>query len=416
MEALNSFTALSISHQNFDFSEVGMFHIEPEKRGEQLRAIKKALELEELLYISTCNRVEFVMLRSDKLAAFDYTQLLQLLKPSLSFQEIGSLLAKLRVFEGKEAVNHMFEVASSLDSAVIGEREIITQVRNAFEESKEFDISGDSIRVLIRKTIEVAKKIYTETDISTKSVSVVALAFKSFMERFQGDISKTEVLSIGAGVTNTNLLRFFKKNDFKSFKVFNRSLAKAQGVVDEIGGEAYALSEIKKVASNPNVILACTSSSEPILNQDLAAHLKVDDHSYVIDLAIPAEVSPEVVKALGNRYIALDDVKLMADQNLADREKSIAACKAILNEAMLEFEEMFKTRQLERALNEVPSKVKEINKRAMEDVFTKELNAMSEQDRETVEKMMAYLEKKYISIPMRMAREILLNQKFSKSI
>jgi glutamyl-tRNA reductase len=159
--------------------------------------------------------------------------------------EINWSIENSQVFEGEHALRHLFSVASSIDSLVVGEREIITQVRNAYEKCNELGLTGDLIRLAIKRTIEVGKEVYTHTNIARNPVSVVSLAYRKL--RALNVKLDARFLIIGSGVTNTNMAQYLKKHKFANFTIFNRTIANAEKLATELNGKAFSIKRFRKL-------------------------------------------------------------------------------------------------------------------------------------------------------------------------
>lgn len=407
---LEHFHIIAFTHRNLDVTDVGMLHIEEAGQEERLKELKDSLQLDELMFLSTCNRVEFIFCTKQDVEFQFLMNFFQCLYPNFTKEQIGHFAQKGDVFKGIGAVEHILAVASSIDSMVVGEREIITQVRNAYEGCKSAGLTGDFIRLVMRHTIETAKRVYTETSIATKPVSVVSLAYHKLRDMH---ISlDARILIVGAGVTNTNMSRFLKKHGFKKFVVFNRTLSKAENLAKDLGGKAYPLSEIDNYKAGFDVIIACTGSDSHIITSELYAKLLQGetDRKVVIDIALPQDLDPQIIVDHKVTHISVDVLQKISNANLKERSKEIQHVEEIIAEALFEFKHIQKVRNVELVMRDVPNKVKEIKATAMNEVFKNDLANMDEQSKELLEKIITYMEKKYISMPMIMAKEILLKK------
>ena len=223
---LDALHIIAFTHKNLAVSEIGQLHIEPENQQEILSVAKSTFDLCELMYLTTCNRIEFAIVTKHTFDSDFVDRFIHSIYPHISEENRMKLVQSAEIFQGVEAVKHQLSVASSVDSMVVGEREIITQVRNAFDSSKKNGLTGDSLRLMMRHTIETAKRVYTETDIARRPVSVVSLAYHQL--RDMNLPMDSRILIIGAGVTNTNMGKFLRKHGFTNLNVFNRTLSKAQ--------------------------------------------------------------------------------------------------------------------------------------------------------------------------------------------
>lgn len=407
---LNNFHIIAFTHRNLGVSEIGQLHIEDVKQQQHLTVLKDNLGLYELMFLSTCNRVEFLFCTE---AAVDYSFLqnfFHTLYPEFTTEQCDNFSQKADVLSKIDAVEHLLCVASSIDSMVVGEREIITQVRNAFEASKKMNLTGDFIRLVMRQTIETAKKVYTETSIATKPVSVVSLAYHKL--RDMSIPLNARILIIGAGTTNTNMSRFLRKHGFKNFVVFNRTLANAQSLAKDLNSEAHALEDLKTYSKGFDVIITCTGSDTHIITPEIYQQLLQgdQDRKVVIDIALPQDLDPRIIETDNVSHISVEVLQKISNQNLKERSKEIQHVEEIIAESIFDFKHIQKVRTVELAMRDVPQKVKEIRNTAVNEVFKSDLELLDDNSRGVLDKIIAYMEKKYMSVPMIMAKEILLKK------
>lgn len=405
---LDQFHIIAFTHRNLELNDIGQLHIEESKQEERLQTLAAALKLDELMFLSTCNRVEFLFCTKNEVDFHFVMKFFETLYPEFTREQIGHYAHRGDQFKGIGAVEHLLSVASSIDSMVVGEREIITQVRNSFEASKKMKLTGDFIRLVLRHTIETAKRVYTETSIATKPVSVVSLAYHKL--RDMNIPLDARILIIGAGVTNTNMSKFLRKHGFKKFTVYNRTLSKAENLAKDLRGEAFSLTELDNHSNGFDVIITCTGSEGHIITPDTYSKLLKEDNDrkVVIDLALPQDLHPTIVEAHPVTHISIDVLQKISNENLKERSKEIQHVEEIISDALFNFKHIQKMRSVEIAMRDVPQKVKEIKSTAMNEVFKNDLAELDEHSREVLEKVIEYMEKKYMSVPMIMAKEILL--------
>jgi len=400
------FNVIALTHASIGLKALGNFHIDATEIAAKMREIKTLKGIPEIMYLSTCNRVEFIFTSETPVNQAYIAHFLKTVNPSMAATELELISKKARFWNGINAINHIIEVASSLDSMVLGEREIITQVRNAYEFSRKEGLSGDTIRIVMRQTIETAKKVFTETIIAEKSVSVVSLAYQ---ELCKAKLSKkTKFLIIGSGVTNQNFCKFLAKDGYNNFTVFNRTLSNAEKFVDTFGGKAEALKNLEHYKGGFDVIISCTGSNGVILTQKIySALLKDTKTKHIIDLAIPHDVAENIPKAFAVNYISVDSLKTIADKNLMARRKELLKVREIIYNSLEAFKSIFEMRQIELKMQAIPKHVKEIRTKALTEVFQKEVEALDEESKVILDKILNYMEKKYVSVPMIMAKEML---------
>lgn len=176
---LADFYTVAVTHKNFSIKNLGKLHIDETVLKTQLTEIKQKLQLKELVYLSTCNRVEILFVSSKPVDKNFLINLFSSINKDLKPGELKKLVTTAEIYNSHEAVNHTLRVASSLESLVVGEREIITQFRQAYEKCCSFGLTADFMRLLNKHTVETAKQIFTETNIAKNPVSPNA----SSMER-----------------------------------------------------------------------------------------------------------------------------------------------------------------------------------------------------------------------------------------
>ena len=303
-------------------------------------------------------------------------------------------------------MEHAFSVAASVDSLVVGEREILRQLRTAYEECAEENLTGDSIRLLMRYAIESAKKVYNHTRIGEKSVSVASLASSMLFEK--GLTPADPVLLVGAGETNTIIAKVLKKKGYKDITVFNRTLPKAQFLANLTEGKAFKLDQLPMHSRPWKAMIVCTSAPEAIITEDLYDKLHGQNdaynHKFVLDLGIPKNVAPELTDRPDITYIEIEGVRSKAQEHLEFRQQEVQEAVRIIHSYGKEFMKVFQQRQIEKSLSSLPDAINEVKERAINEVFRKDLNEMDDESRAVILKMMDYMERKCIGVPMKMAK------------
>ena len=406
---LKDLKIIAFTHKTTDISNIGKLHVDTENRKNRLEGLKSN-GISELMYLSTCNRVEFIFVTKINLTKSYLTSFFASFSKNWSEEKINWAINNCKIYEGEEAVKHMFHIASSLDSLVIGEREIITQVRKSFDECSEYGFTGSILRLLINKTIESAKEVYTNTQIAKNPISIVSLAYRKLRELGIKDNSR--ILVVGAGETNTRMCKFLSKHGLKNLTIFNRTFQKAEALSNHIGGKALPLNELSNFKEGFDLLVTCTGSEDYLITPDVYDSLLAGETAKktIIDLAIPYDVNPSVIQKNPTNYIEIEGLKEISEINLKKREEELSICKALIEKQVVAFKQAFKERKVELAMSEVPQKIKEIKDIAVNEVFSKELEAMTNDSKEVLDKMLAYIEKKYISVPMKMAKEIFLEK------
>jgi len=409
---MESFKIISLTHKLAPLELIGKLHLDEIHQIDYLGAIKLKMELKELLFLSTCNRVEFVVNTNRETDTAFLSELFLYINSKLTDRELESLLSKINIHKGENALRHLFNVSASLDSLVVGEREIITQVRKAYEFCNGLGLTGDTIRLAVKQTIETAKKVYTDTDIAKNPVSIVSLAYRQL--RNLGIKNNARIVFVGAGETNVNMAKYLKKHEYANFTVFNRTLANAEILAKDLNGKAFELSSIQNFNEGFDVLITCTSAQEPVITEAVYASLLKGDigKKVVIDLALPADVDTKVIKNNDCFYVDIESLKKQAVENLTKRESEIEACKAIIEAKVGEFGQLYRERKIELAFGEIPKQIRSIKEVAINEVFAKDLNMMDSESKEVLEKVLSYMEKKYNALTIKTAKKVFLEENY----
>lgn len=400
---------IAFTHKQIELKDLGRLVICQDDLIDKLRQVKQNFGIPEIFYLATCNRVEFVMASEQKIDREFTQKFMHSLEMGVCGTHDCSFMERVSIYEDQDALNHILRMSCSLESLVVGEKEILAQVRKAYEHCRELGLTGDYLRMVMNTVVKTAKEVYTHTGISKKPISVVSLAYRKL--RDLALCTNARVLIIGAGETNYNLTRYLQKHKFSNFAVFNRTLSKAQKLAEDLSGEAYGLEELKTYNKGFDVIITCTSAVEPIITPEIYKSLLAGETSKktIVDLAVPNDTAPEVLEQFPVNFIEVHSLNEVAKKNLQERYQELESAEKIIQQNVDEFIPMLKQRRVELAMREVPEKIKEIRHNALNTVFADEVNGLDEQSREVLEKVISYLEKKYISVPMIMAKEILIN-------
>ena len=400
---------IAFTHKQIELKELGRLVMCQENTSEKLRAAKDHFGIDEIFYLSTCNRVEFVLSTQQKVDRDFAEAFLTEMQMGLCTHSTKAFLDAAAIYEGQEALNHLLRTSCSLESLIVGEKEILAQLRRAYDDCREAGLTGDKLRLVMECVVKTAKEVYTNTNISKNPISVVSLAYRKLKDLKL--CSNARILIIGAGETNRNISKYLQKHKFSNFSVFNRTLAKAQQLANDLGGEAFEINELKNYKNGFDAIITCTSSVEPIITPEIYASLLNGDtdKKTIVDLAIPNDTAAEVLEQFEVNFIEVHSLNEVAKKNLQERYQELVYAEAIIEQNIAEHIVMLKQRKIELAMRQVPQKIKEIRNTAVNTVFAEEVQSLDKESREILEKVMNYMEKKYISVPMIMAKDILIN-------
>lgn len=383
----------------------------------RLHKLKEKFGFEELFYLETCNRVIYFFVtpaeadQPGNASSWDDNRLFtffQYINPLLAEDELYRAVSSCRMFEGETAIRHLLEVSASLDSLVIGERQILGQLREAWTKCTEAGLTGDNLRLAFKYAIPAAKKIYTDTRIGDKPVSVVSLAARTIRDsRLKAD---SRILMVGAGQTNRLMAKFLRQFGFSQVDIFNRSIQAAKELAEGFQGQTGTLEELANYREDFDAMVVCTGATEPVISKALYAKLtagKPEKSRILVDLAVPADIDPEILDAFPQQYTGIDQLRELAAQNLAFRKNELTRASVIVEEMVGDYQQVFRQRRMERAMTTIPTEVKALREKALQNVFRDEVESLDPNSRATLEKVLDYMEKKYVSIPMSAARKVM---------
>jgi glutamyl-tRNA reductase len=403
---LSHYKLLTVTHRDAPLEQIGRFVLPADQAYDRLRVLRDQLGVEELFYLPTCNRALYLFTSNQELTPEFRRRFFN----ELGFDLPEEQLKQVRRLEGIDVVEHLYEVAASIDSLVIGERQILGQLREAFDRCIAEKLISHDLRLLLQRTVLAAKDVYANTRIGEKSVSIVSLAVQKLLSRHIA--REARILLIGAGQTNGLVAKFLKKHHYENVTAFNRSYHKAEDLVERFtAGRAFPLESLSGYVEGFDVLFVCTGATDPIVTTDVIQNLlagEAAEQKIVIDLAVPHNVSRELRDNPPFQYIEIDSLRHLAEENHSFRENEILRANHILSDHRDDFTQAFRERRLELALRGLPQEIKAVRQRAVNEVFRKEIEDLDGETRELMDRMLSYMEKKCIGIPMKAAREALL--------
>ena len=406
---------LALTHQRLPLEAIGRFHLPEGTLGSTGRRLADTGLVEECFFITTCNRAELILIAPTDGVCIE--SLLQQWRPELGAADHDLALRTAVLHSGADAVRHLISVASSLESLVIGEREILAQVREQYERARLAGLTGDGLRLLMKQVVASAKRVYTETGIANRPVSVVSLAYRAL--RDHGVRKDARFLIIGAGKTCADMCLYLAKHGYKDLHIFNRTLSKVEALVAQVGGEAYPLDTLTAFGEGFDVIVSGIGRGTPIVDAPLFDALRAADPRpqalraalpIMVDLALPHDIDKECMGGTPAHLIRIEDLQQQAETNRAARHQELGACLSIVDEGVAEFELMARERGVERAMAHVPETVKALRDRAVNEVFAAEIARLDPEARAVLDKVLDHLERKYISVPMKLAKQVILDE------
>ena len=291
----------------------------------------------EALLLTTCNRVE-VYAASEKRVSTD--EIARCLVRNIE-SDRSEYAPPFYRYEDEKCVQHLFRVASGLDSMVVGESEILGQAKKAYESARASGVAGPWLHRLFQRAFRVAKQVRTHTEITRGSVSVGSVAV-DLAQRIFGQLSSCKVLVVGAGETSERTARALVSRGVTDLRVTNRSRDRAQELTGLVGGRAVRFDEWPQQCREIDILITSTSSETALLTpENLAPMLRdrIDRPLFIIDIAVPRDVHPNVNEIEGVYLYDIDSLQSVAEQSLALRRQQISVAEAIITEHVADFQE-----------------------------------------------------------------------------
>jgi len=305
-----------------------------------LKDISTCSGIEEATILSTCNRTEVYCHVPDERieSATDWL---------CNFHELrkDEVAPYLYALPNQDAVKHAFRVASGLDSMVIGEPQILGQMKTAFARAHKNGNTGKVLNRLFQNTFSVAKEIRTSTAIGSSAVSV-AYAAVTLSKSIFSDISQQTVLLVGAGETIELTCRHLYRQGVRKIIIANRTMSRADGLADEFGAEVISLHELSDRLPEADMVFSSTASTLPILGKgsfESALKKRKNRPMFVVDLAIPRDVEPEVNDLKNVFLYTVDDLQAVVTENLESRKQAAKEAEKIVTERTQEFMHWYRT-------------------------------------------------------------------------
>ncbi len=365
-----------------------------------LKRLHSLSAVREGVIVSTCNRVEVIAATLDEESAFREMKLF--LARQESNTNHAGLETHLYAYTGSEAVRHLFRVAASLDSMVVGEPQILGQLKEYYVAAHEAGTVGTILHRLFHRSFTVAKRVRSETGIGSGAVSVSSVAVDLAKQIFDRLHDKT-IMLIGAGKMGALVVRHLQRNGVNSLMVTNRTFERAVELAAEFHGSPIRYEDFPRYLKLADVVIASTSSSEVLLRPEAVSESLKERRQrpmFLIDLGVPRNFDGRI-NEIDNAYLYnIDDIKGVAEENLKERSSEAQKAEEIVNEEVAAF-----VRWLE-SLDQVPviaalrQRLDEIRQVELGKSLNTTLKGLSEKEREALEYMTTAMINKILHTPI----------------
>jgi len=386
---------VGLSHREVPIAVREQVAVSADDLPERLRRLKTISGVREAFLVSTCNRLEIFAVADARTVADD---LLREIGPA------GAPHATVR--SDDDALTHLFRVAASLDSMVVGEAQILGQIKEAHEAARQHGAAGPWFARLVAKAQSAAKRVRTETQIARGAVSVASVAVQ-LARKVLGNLAGRTVLLVGAGEMAQLAARELHQSSASELLVANRSATRAEEIARQVTGVAVNLAELPALLERADVVLCSTGAREPLVTREMMARaVKARRYRpvFLIDLALPRNVEPSV-NEIENVYVYdMDDLERVASENRELREQELARAEEIVREELAAYRKADRERTAVPVLARLREHAHGVAQGELERTLS-QLAALDEKQKKAVQAMASAIVNKLLHAPTARLRE-----------
>ncbi len=378
-----------------------------EKIRQSFMSESRACGIDEIVYLSTCNRVEIYFTAVDVHEAMNRLGAVIAQYTGLHENEFSPYIYKKY---SRDAVRHLLTVASSLDSMVVGETEILSQIKQAYRDSVHGKNSGILLNRLFHQAFNTAKKVRTDTGIAQNPLSIAYIAVEQAREIFGGDLSARKALLIGAGEMGELILKYFTKCCIGDITIANRSLSNAEVLAESINTSAHIahLDDIDAVAKSADIIISSVSVNDPIITTRMAENIakeREDRPLFMIDIGVPRNIDPSVASVPGVHLYNIDNLKKIADENLRYRLKEVEVARQIVESDATTLLDWYEGLEIVPLIVELQENFEAIRLQELDKYRRRKLKHLNENDMGIVEELTKQILSKILHNPIMKIKE-----------
>jgi len=326
-----SIVAVGINHKTAPVSVREKISFNPDALSTALQSMLDTVKCKEAVILSTCNRTELYLVQDETI---DITQE-RLMNWLEEYHNVpaSTILPSLYVHQDQEAVNHMMRVACGLDSLVLGEPQILGQMKQAYGQAKAAGSMALVMDRLFQRTFGVAKQVRTDTEIGASAVSV-AFASVNLAKHIFANLEKVRVLLVGAGETIELVAKHLYENKVGKITVANRTIARAAHMSEKFGAKAITLAQIPEQMAQSDIVISSTGSTLPLIGKGMvegALSKRKHQPIFMVDLAVPRDIEEQVADLEDVFLYTVDDLQTIIAKNMENRRKAAVEAESIVN-------------------------------------------------------------------------------------
>ncbi len=371
----------------------------PEQQEQLAHQLRQKLQAREVMILSTCNRTEVVVAGMPAEAS-------ALMEELVRFWNVPELPQTAYTCTNLQAVEHLFRVASSLDSMVLGEPQILGQVKEAFHRFQEAGWTGRLLNPLFAKVFATAKRVRSETTIAGSAVSISYAAVELARQIFD-DLSEQTVMIVGAGEMAELAVKHLIRNGCRRLLVANRTFANAARLAEDYRGAAIRFDQIGEYLADADIILTSTGAREPVITEPLVRQSlkkRKGRRMFFIDIAVPRDVAPEVNRLQDVYCFDIDDLQNVVTQNQQERQRQAEQAERIVEEEVLLVDRWFQSLSAVPVIRALRESYHEMGQQELEKLL-KRMGPLSEKDQELLAQGMRSFINKLLHTPTLTLRE-----------
>ncbi|MCG8700205.1 MAG: glutamyl-tRNA reductase, partial [Bacteroidales bacterium] len=341
------------------------FHISDSELTPFSELVLQNTEITELVVLSTCNRMEIYFYHKKECKNKTIKQLLNLLVQFKNIEDDYSHL--FYTHTNRDAVQHLFEVTSGIDSMIVGENQIVSQVKDCYLKATKKAFTDAVLMRLFQKSFETSKRVRSETKIQYGATSVSYTAIDMCGKK-KGDLRNKNILLLGAGETGKIALSHLAKQYGGNYIIANRTLEKAEELSEQFGGNVLPFEEYLNVLPNCDIIIAATHASQILINKKDVTGYDDDGKTdqLFIDLSVPRNIDESINQLPGKEVLAVDDLQTMVDATNQIRIESIEQAGEIISSMVNEFYHWLEVRKLSPIIKSITQNVQKIHSQELE--------------------------------------------------
>lgn len=343
----------------------------------------------DVLVVSTCNRTEIYYVAEQDYASEIFKGLSLVKNIDSGFEQHFTTLT------GKDAVNHLFEVAIGLDAQVIGDLQISGQVKNAYQWSADENMAGPFLHRLMHTIFFVNKRVVQETSFRDGAASI-SYAAKEMADDLTAGVREPKILVVGVGEIGQDVCLNLVNTRLQNVTILNRTLDKAEKLAQKCGFKFGGIENLKEEIQKADVVISSVSGNEPLINRELLKDITIFSHKFFIDLSMPRSIEASIEEIPGAIVYNLDDIQEKTNEAVEKRKASIPRIQAIIAEAIREFEDWSK----EMVVSPTIQKLKNTLEKIRQEELARFLKNSKPEEAEKLEEMSRSLMQKILKYPV----------------